>query len=157
MSRLIAIDPGLRSGIAIFHDGKLADAFEVRPHEARSKVFHPAERCLEPNVTVAIEEQYMGAGKAFKSIRTLIEIAGYWRLLAESHGMKTMRVNPRSWQAILKVKGQGNARRAQLKKLSKEYAVALWGERAREWSDNITDACHIGRWALTELEMKGKK
>lgn len=99
----------------------------------------------------------MGAGKAFKSIRTLIEIAGHWRLLAESYGMKTMRVNPRSWQAILKVKGQGNARRAQCKKLSKEYAVALYGERAKAWSDNICDACHIGRWALAELALEARK
>ena len=155
MSRLIAIDPGLKSGVAVFDDGELYEAHEMRPSAARF-IFSGTYTAVTPH-TVAIEEQYMGAGKAFKSIRTLIEIAGYWRLLAESYGMKTMRVNPRSWQAVLKVKGQGNARRAQLKKLSRQYAVSIWGERAKAWSDNVTDACHIGRWALAELAMREKR
>jgi len=184
VTRLIAIDPGLKSGVAVFESGQLVEAFEVKPHEtvlftplftARKQYLGPPvsiqghharlissvppltarKRCLE--TTVAIEDQYMGAGRAFKSIKTLIEIAGYWRLLAESYGMKTMRVNPRSWQASLKVKGQGNAKRAQCKRLSREYAVAIWGERAKAWTDNVSDAAHIGRWALVELAVKGRK
>ena len=79
-------------------------------------------------------------------------------MLAESYGFTTMRVNPASWQAALKVRGQGNAKRNQCKRLSKEYAVALYGERAKAWSDNVCDAVHIGRWALAEIKvMEAKK
>ena len=82
MSRLIAIDPGLKSGVAIFDDGKLFSVSEVLAKDARVEMQY-LECYVSGQNTVAIEEQYMGAGKAFKSIRTLIEIAGFWRLLAE--------------------------------------------------------------------------
>lgn len=154
MTRLIAIDPGLKSGVAVF-DGELVEAYECTPMESRRVM--RAIGNFNPLPTVAIEEQYMGANRAFKSIKTLIEIAGHWRLLSESYGMKTMRVNPKSWQASLKVAGQGNARRAQCKRLSREYAVAIWGERAKAWTDNVSDAAHIGRWALAEIKMQEAK
>jgi len=154
VTRLIAIDPGLKSGVAVFSDGRLLTAMEVNASEAAQAM----ARMMNGEPTVcAIEDQYMGAGRAFKSIKTLIEIAGHWRLLAESYGMKTMKVNPKSWQASLKVKGQGNARRAQCKRLSQEYAVAIWGERAKAWTDNVSDAAHIGRWALAEIAMEEAK
>ncbi len=158
MTCLIAIDPGLQSGVAFFEAGQLLDAYEAKPDRA-GEIIRRNNFYINgiSQVTVAIESQFLGEGKSKKSIFTLIEIAGYWRLLAESYGMMTMRVNPKSWQKSLLVRGQGNARRAQLKRLSREYAVAIWGERAKEWSDNVTDACHIGRWALAELALKGRK
>jgi hypothetical protein len=149
---VIAVDPGKHSGVAIFDaTGRLVYAFEVT-----SSV--EIERTLReyplPIRALAIETQYRGPRASFPAIAKCVEAAGLWKGLARVHGAEVLEVQPAKWQSVLKCKGMGRVKRDRLKRLSRELAAALYGERAKAWSHNICDAVHIGRWALVELAIK---
>jgi len=163
---LIAVDPGLTTGIAVFarrHPIKPALLF-ARQIEIRRRpsdyldALDDAQSYCDPErgpVQVVLESQYQGAGRSFPAIRSLIEIGGYIRYVSLARGCEVEEVMPATWQAVLRIRGC-RLISAQLKALAQEVVTARYGHDIASIGEHACDAICIGMWWLETVAMDDK-
>jgi len=149
-SRLLAIDPGTHTGLALFEGRRLIHHAAVRMDAG----WRGWERALAAvteagPAVVAVEDQwlpYHGAagGGAGRNLLTLIRIAHTWRLTGMRAGAEVVLVRPCDWQRFIGARGRSPMR--------KQLAQALAAGMARDAGleapgPDASDAVCIGLYA----------
>ncbi|NIR31710.1 MAG: hypothetical protein GWN84_20835 [Gammaproteobacteria bacterium] len=150
---VLAIDPGLTSGWALWAQGRHAGSGEaqVLDVEAVARVVRGALEIAEvasmPAVLV-LERAYTGRTRHMGPARPLWE-----RVWADQGGVKgrVVRVYPATWRAKVLGRGMGSAKRAVAREA--EQAVARRLARRRVGPDEAPAVC-IGRWAVLAGELE---
>lgn len=138
------IDPGARTGVAVFNGSRFLRAEAFRPKTPLDLVPH-VERAKSEGAILIIERQFLGRGNP-KSMAELVVRRAEWQTVAALHGVEYELVYPASWQTQLAaVKSAGNT-----KAQSKKLAAMLYGGNACKWDAETADAALIARWWITE-------
>lgn len=155
---IFAFDPGIHTGVAVFIRDRgrwvLAATHDVnmRTHPGRVHAILRSWLSEGHDVEAAIvEDQYMGKGRSFPAIRTLIETAGYIKYTLAAFGLHPTEVLPAKWQSSLHVKGSGRMRR--------DMTKAMASLAARRWttlsvSEHVADAICIGAYYIDNLTIE---
>ncbi len=142
---LIAIDPGKGGGMALFVDGRAAEAYAFK--EADEAAEWVKSVCMRYELVEAVIEQ-VGAmpGQGVTSMFSFGENFGWWQGLLMGVGIPFTRVRPQEWQkglpGLTKLKGADRKRR--LKSLAAEQFPAL------KPTLKTCDALLIGSWATKQ-------
>jgi len=147
--KVISVDPSSKlPAYALWENGKLT-YYGQMPFQRYSKTSMWNWYSLFKDVAVLIiERQYMGINA--KSLITLSKSVGAIEALAVMSDTEIKEIMATTWQS--KLLG-GRLKRPQLKRLSKERASELVGERIV--SDDIADAILIGEFY--QIYMSGRR
>ena len=124
---ILAIDPGVTSGLAALLDGRLVHTRTAngRPGNAEDMAGQVlvlglcAETRGHTRRYVVCEQQHMAAGKGFASVRALIASATAWETVAALRGYEVLpRVHPATWRSTMGV-------RARTRKAAKDQAIKI--------------------------------
>ncbi len=131
---LVAVDPGKTTGIAVFHDGEIIDAFKVKDPINTRWVWprHPPELAV-----IEIPRIYPRGHPRPQNIVTLALNAGYLAGCFSKHQL----VFPRDWKGT---RPKDVCRRLSMSLLSDEERRIMTGVK----DDNVWDAIGIGLWRL---------
>lgn len=165
MSRLIAIDPGVRMcGYAIFNKRKLAEAGIVRTKydNLYSQVFVLtnllsneiiySKPCVEPFNNFVIElpvvyDKKQQKGDPNDLIRLAFVAGAITRGLCGSHFPRALTPTPREWKGTLKKE----IHHERIKRACPEAEpIAL--KTAKTYRHNVYDAIGLGLWALERID-----
>lgn len=161
---LLAIDPGVESGLALFLDGVLRYAESVRsdyPTDVvtknlairRALGFLPGVK-PEYRLTYATEDQFLQgcSPNRFKSVAQLIRNSTCWETLLRIQGWDIAnKAWPSTWQSFWHIKGKSDQR----KQLSRNLVCNMYARPrpiAGKLTDNISDAILIGLHHLATQE-----
>lgn len=151
---IIAVDPGVSTGYAIFQGKHLMEAGTIRKDhmEALAKLV-----CQEkPGATkliVVIEEpgvRFREGRKEFlraKSMATLNQRAGGYHAIAQALGVDTIRVTPSCW-----MRGRNKVRVKEEMRLI--YAARLRAIESSPLSQDAYDAIGIGHYTIGQLAVR---
>ena len=159
---VLSVDPGASSGLALFKDGKLRYADNIKsdyPTEIGPKVsamrralgFIDVSTLPGTTMTFVSETQFLkGKGGArFQSVAQIIRNAACWETVARFQGWKVATsLWPATWQKHWRLKGKTEDR----KRLSMS-AVNMMYPRPRpivgRLTDNVSDAILIGLYYMS--------
>jgi len=138
--KVIAIDPSSRMpAYSLWQDGKLISYGQMPYERFKKQSMHNWYELFETVDAMIVERQYLGIN--VKSLISLTKSVGALEALAVMSDTTIKEIAATTWQS--KLLG-GRLRRAQLKRLSKERASDVAGERIV--SDDIADAILIGEF-----------
>ena len=136
---LLAVDLGLRTGVAYFEGGQL--------RRYRSQNFGSRDRLRRG----AYREVMALDGLTHLVVEGDPALARHWRRAAEKRGAKVTRVEPSVWRAALF--GSGERSGAESKELAQAFALRVIEEHGAAKPTSLrhdaAEAICIGYWALT--------
>ena len=146
---MCTIDPGHKTGYAIFEDGRLERSGVVTIESVYDiKKFLYSQFDKYDRVMLAIENQYMHFNTA--TYKRLVKIAFSWEYIFATEMINfrgLYRVNPSRWQKWIGIKKE---RREQRKKKSVQYAKKHANTLVID--NNQADAINIGLYVLNNYE-----
>lgn len=152
---LIAIDPGVASGIAFFLGGYLYRCARFKPYDGERiepLILPPAECVIE------IPQVYR-ASKSKGDPNDLIKLATVAGRLAEyyeSRGLRVQLVKPREWKGQLPKKVMQNrllGTRGPQWTRDEINALAGAANRVGNYDHNVLDAVALGMWRLGRFKL----
>lgn len=149
MTRKLAVDPGEKSGYAVFNDGVYNYSGGCRGDAETEKGFVSIRSILnsvKPD-EIVIESQFIHPTRT-KGIFTLVKRAVYWEALARLMGCKVWHVDPAEWQSYFGIKHDAEISRQMRREKDKKIKSRLRSEKSKKLKHDIV---------VKATEMSGKK
>lgn len=145
--RILAIDPGRRSGWALYDNGELVESGATKrtvdDGELWQMAFDVIARCCSLDLMV-IEDQYVA--KFLKSALSVARSAQTWACMAYHRGIPVSHVQAAEWQALLCLPKGAHRNRDMLASATNTLAQRIAG-RPIKTPDEASAIC-IGAWAI---------
>lgn len=157
---ILAVDPGAKSGWAIFDGGKYATSGMCKSQAGRAFACEiAAGRAKASGLGLVVVAEKWTPGGKFAGARTMAGLGAQWGLwlaaIEAAHIPKSrvVRVHTQTWRAAILQPRRGT-RSEQLKLMSIARAEAISGEPYMD--DDRADAICIGQWATRAAEVAAK-
>jgi hypothetical protein len=143
MARLVSIDPGNNTGIAVWEDGRMVQAYLVQDSA-------PSAACLGAETVVEIPRIYP-TGKGKGDPNDLIQVA-YVAGRISAGASRVVKVYPYQWKGQV---DQEILERRILERLT-QWELREIPRLPKSTLHNVTDAVGIGLWYLKRMGVGGR-